>query len=255
MRHMSRRKSMALQSSYGIVGDGCFGASCALALKKREPKAKIILFGLPNNEGASKDYSKIIRTPYHDAEYVRLAQQAKMLWESESPYNNFIRRTGWVQAVKTDYKPFFDYPSERRITVTDLAAQLQLKSLPQLCGDELWLSEDIAIAQADLALQKVTAEAVKLGVQYERRKVSTLLVDNGSCNAIQCEDGTNFAVDTTILATGAWTPQFLTKAEIYFPPNFFTVSAVSVATLELSEEEFTKFHSMPILVTKEGTIY
>ena len=78
---MSTKFNMQNQFDYAIVGGGCIGVSIALALQREWPNAKIILFEGSETKTASKDTSKIIRTPYIDEEYVSLAEEAKEKWE------------------------------------------------------------------------------------------------------------------------------------------------------------------------------
>ncbi len=75
---------------YAIVGGGCFGASTALALKGEWPDARVVWFEGSATHTASKDISKIIRTPYSDKDYVAFAEQAMRMWKEVVPYCNFI---------------------------------------------------------------------------------------------------------------------------------------------------------------------
>ncbi len=61
-------------------------------------------FGLQN-------HFDIIRTPYTDKEYVLLAEEPKKKWETELPYYDFYRRTGWIQEVREGNLPNWSYRS------------------------------------------------------------------------------------------------------------------------------------------------
>jgi glycine/D-amino acid oxidase-like deaminating enzyme len=68
-------------------------------------------------------------------------------------------------------------------------------------------------------------------------------------------EGAKWMAQTTIVATGPWTPALLRSPNVNLPINlegFFTVAACSVGSLPLHAEEYEKFKSMPILVTQQG---
>jgi glycine/D-amino acid oxidase-like deaminating enzyme len=257
---MSTKFNMQNQFDYAIVGGGCIGVSIALALQREWPNAKIILFEGSETKTASKDTSKIIRTPYMDEEYVSLAEEAKEKWETKLPYRNFYRKTGWIQVVRGDnYKPFFKYPEERLIKVEDLSDMVRSRHPPQLgAGEELWLMEDIGVADSALVLEAVAMEAADQGVIRQRNDVSKLLITDGVCHGVECVGGISIAARTTIVATGPWTPALLESSRIQLPHDFqdgfLRVTAIGVATLSLDEDEYERFKSMPILVTEQGML-
>ena len=230
------------------------GVSIALALQREWPNAKIILFEGCETKTTSKDTSKIIRTPYMDQEYVSLADEAKENWETKLPYRNFYRKTGWIQVVRGDnYKPFFKYPEERLIKVEDLSDMVHSRDPPQLdAGEELWLIEDIGVADSALVLEAVAMEAADQGVIRQRKDVSKLLITDGVCHGVECVGGISIAAKTTIVATGAWTPALLESSRVQLPydfqDGFFGVTAIGIATLPLDEDEYERFKSMPILI-------
>jgi sarcosine oxidase / L-pipecolate oxidase len=195
--------NMQTQFDYAIVGGGCMGVSTALALQRESPNAKIILFEGAETKTASKDTGKIIRTPYTDEGYVSLAEEAKGKWETELPYRNFYRKTGWIQVVRGDnYKPFFKYPEERSIKVEDLSDMVRSRDPPQLdAGEELWLMEDIGVADSALVLEAVALEAADQGVIRQPKDISKLLITDGVCHGVEC-GGISITAKTTIVATG-----------------------------------------------------
>ena len=153
---------MQNQFDYAIISGGCIGVLIALVLQREQLNTKIILFEGSKTKTASKDTSKIIRTPYIDEEYVSLAKEAKEKQETKLPYYNFYRKTRWIQVVRGDnYKPFFKYPEERSIKVEDLIDIVRSRDLPQLgAREELQLMEDIRVADSALVLEVVAMEAV-----------------------------------------------------------------------------------------------
>jgi len=126
---------------------------------------------------------------------------------------------------------------------------------PQLdSGEELWLNEDIGVTHSALAVEAVAAEAAVQGVVRQQKDVSKLLVKDGVCYGVECVGGITTTADTTIVATGAWTPALLESSNILLPQgDFFCVTAIGVATLPLDEDEYEKFKSMPILIAAPGT--
>ncbi|KAF1962895.1 FAD dependent oxidoreductase [Byssothecium circinans] len=255
---MSTKFDQQYHFDYIIVGGGCMAFSAALALQRESPNAKIIIFEGSETATASKGICRIIRTPYMDNEYVLLAEEAKKKWETELPYRNFYRRTGWVQVVRGgNYVPF--HLEERLIKAEDLSHMVRSRDAPQLDIEEkLWLNEDIGVADSALALEAVAVEAASLGVVRQKKDISKLLIENGVCHGISCVDGTSITAKTTIVATGPWTPALLESSSVQLPQSyqsgFFSVTAIGVATLPLTEDEYAKFKSMPILVTSQGEV-
>ena len=254
---MPTEHSMRVNFDYVIVGGGVMGVSSALALRKEFPNAEIIIFEGEETKTASKGICKIIRTPYIDREYVILAEKAKEMWETELPYRSFYRRTGWIQEVRGPYHPF--HQGERLIGAEESRHMIGSQTTPKLdLEKELWLNEDIGVADAALALEAVALEAASRGVVRQKRNISKLLIENGVCHGVEFADGTSISAETTIVAAGPWTPAILEKSRIQLPQdsqdNFFQVTAISVATLPLTEDEYCKLKSMPILSTDQGII-
>ncbi|KAL9084481.1 MAG: hypothetical protein Q9165_008054 [Trypethelium subeluteriae] len=249
-------RSLQAHFDYAIIGGGCMGVSAALALQKQSPNLTTILFEGTESNTASKGTCKIIRTPYMDKEYVLLAEEAKKRWESAFPYYNFYRRTGWVQEVhRGTYVPF--HSGERSVKAEDLSHMVHSRDLPHLNVEkELWFNEDIGVADSALALEAVAEEAASKGVARWKKKISKLIIKSGICCGVECVDGTRITATTTIVATGPWTPALLSSSDIHLPDHirngFFSVTAIGVATLPLTEDEYTKFSTMPILVANEG---
>ncbi|PVI06449.1 FAD dependent oxidoreductase [Periconia macrospinosa] len=254
---MSTNFDQKLHFNYAIVGGGVMAISTALALQRDSPNAKIVVFEGLETTTASKGICKIIRTPYIDKEYVSLAAEAKRKWETELPYREFYRQTGWVQVVRgDDYVPF--HLEERLINAGDLLHMVHSRDPPQLDIEEnLWLNKDIGVVDSALALEAVAVEAATLGVIRQKMDISKLLVENGVCRGAECVDGKCFTAETTIVATGPWTPALLDSSGIQLPHSLqhaFRVTAIGVATSPLTEDEYAQFKSMPILVTPQGEV-
>lgn len=158
----------------------------------------------------------------------------------------------WIQEVsKIGYKPFHEH--ERIVDADELIQRVGSHILPELdSAKELWLNEDIGVANAAHALEAVAKEAAVRGTRREHWDALRLVLDNGNCRGVERSDGAVFTADTTVVATGPWTPEFLDRSGVSIQKNFFEVSAVGVATLTLTEEEYARFRSMPILSADEG---
>ena len=238
---------------YAIVGGGCLGASTALALKREWPDARIVWFEGTDTHTASKDKSKIIRTPYPDKDYVAFAEKALEMWKTEDLYREFYHTTGWVQVVSEgSYRSTMKAPNDRIISTEEMQQMVGSDVKPQLGpGEELWLNENIGYVDSDLAVEAVAKTASMLGVIREKKDVTRLVVDGGVCRGVEAGDY-SIVVETTVVATGPWTPGLLEISKVEFPQDFFTIAGVGVATMPLKEEEFHALKSMPMLVTERG---
>jgi glycine/D-amino acid oxidase-like deaminating enzyme len=127
----------------------------------------------------------------------------------------------------------------------------------------LWLNKNIGYADSDSALEAVIQEASDLGVDVLEADISKLIIDeSGACKGAQVE-GHNVMANKTVLATGAWTRKLLkdSNVKLFEDPRreaaFLRVTAVAVAVLELTAEEFEQLNElkdMPIVVTGGGII-
>ncbi|KJY02419.1 hypothetical protein TI39_contig53g00018 [Zymoseptoria brevis] len=198
---------------------------------------------------ASNGITQIIRTPYHQEEYVSLATEAKAIWEKVPPFCEFYQQTGWVQEVsKIGYKPFHEH--ERIVNADELIQRVGSHILPNLdSAKELWLN---GTANAARALEAVAKEATVRGTRREHWDALRLVLEDSNCRGVERTDGAVFTADTTVVATGPWTPAFLHRSGVSIPGNFFEVSAVGVATLTLTDEDYSRFRSMLILSADEG---
>ena len=85
-----------------------------------------------------------------------------------------------------------------------------------------------------------------------------LIIDNNICRGVERTNRTIVTIETTILATGPWTPALLESSTVQLPHDFqdgfFSVTAIGVATLPLTEDKHAKFDSIPILVTNQDIL-
>lgn len=241
------------QMDYAVVGGGLLGASIVLAVKKEFPNQSIVWFRGTHDETASKDINKIIRTPYPDDAYVRLAKEALASWESHPHFHKY----GWIQVMSEgSYRRTRKTDDDTKMSVEEFKLVTGSKLGPDLGeGEELWLNRNIGCADVALALEKAAEEAKQLGVDVRQSNVSRLLVtEDGRCEGVEVEAGTaiNLFTGTTIVSAGPWTPGLLEKSKVPFRPGFFTVAGVVAATMDLDDAEVEAMKNMPILVAENG---
>lgn len=238
---------------YAIIGGGCIGASTALALQREYPDARIAWLEGTATHTASKDINKIIRTPYPDEDYVAFATKAMEKWEKEELYRVYYHKVGWIQVISEgSYRSTRKGPNDNMISDKEMLDMVGSLDKPHLItGEELWLNKEIGYVDSHLALEAVAIEASRLGVKRKQIDAKKILVDEGICKGIEVGDG-SIVASKTILAAGPWTPEILSKSGVVFPPSFFTSAGVVLATIPLTEDEYERLNSMPILVSDEG---
>lgn len=238
---------------YIIVGGGVMGVSCAAALLRRDPGLSVIIFEGQNPQTSSKGISKIIREPYPDKDYAGFAAAAKSAWETKSPYSKFYRRQGWIQEIRGGkYVPY--HKEERKIDTREFLDLVKCHSGFVLREEsELWLDDDIGIADAALAVEAVAVRAANKGLVRSSADVDCISVQNGVCGGVVVS-GVPVVARNTVIAAGAWTPGLLEQSGIRVPKDIFRLSAAGVATMKMCHEEYDRFRQMPILTASEGEI-
>ena len=109
---------------------------------------------------------------------------------------------------RSSWKYIRPFPSRRAINqAEDLSYTVRSRNPPQLDTEkELWLNEDIGVADATLALEATAVEAATRGVIRQKMNISKLAIENGVCRGVEVTDATIITADTTNVATGPWTP-------------------------------------------------
>lgn len=242
---------------------GTLGASTALALKREDPNARVCLIRGRARITASRDINKIIRAAYPDDDYVYYARQAMKSWATDRLLSEYFHWTSWVQVRGDDPNTnLHTSEGDERISIDDFVRTTGAR--PWLTNDKvLWLNKNIGYADSDLALEAVIQEASGLGVHVLEADISKLIIDeSGACKGVEIESH-NLMADKTVLATGAWTRKLLkdSNVKLFADPGreaaFLRVTAVAVAILELTAEEFEQLNElkdMPIVVTGKGII-
>lgn len=239
-----------------VVGGGCIATSILDAFTRASPEAKIAWFPGTKENAASADFSKIIRDAYPEPLMGNFANRAMNIWKEHSPYREHFHWTSWVQIIKsTTRKKMTKGSSDRELSVQEMVDMVGSSIDPELEeGEGLFLNPTVGYADAALAVQAVGDRASKSPlVRRFGWDITKLVIENGRCLGVEV-DGSLVEGNHTVISTGAWTPGLLEKSGVDIPKGFFRVSAVPVATLALSDEEYEQLKSMPILMTEDGDI-
>lgn len=170
------------------------------------------------------------------------------------PYREHFLKTGWIRAIDSNSKNMNRTRDDSSLTTANMMSLVGSSNEPILDNaEELYLNPEVGYADSVHAVSAVSQEAVKMGVMRYEEDVTKVLVESGKCVGVEVGGIVFKAEKCTIVSAGVWTPGLLKKSSISFPDDFFTVTAVGVATLSLSDKEFEDLKSMPILVTENGT--
>ncbi|KAI0867256.1 FAD dependent oxidoreductase [Hypoxylon argillaceum] len=237
-----------------VVGGGCIGTSTVHALITERPGAKIAWFTGKHKRTASNDFIKIIRDVYPDDVVSEFANRALQKWMSTSPYREYFHKTAWIRAIcSDDENRMTRRSSDDVLTASEMMEAVGSDAAPLLDeSEELFLNPNVGYADSARAVESIADDAVKLGVRRHKINVTRLIVEDGKCLGVQVEGSIVKGANQIIVSAGAWTPSLLAQSGIAFPPDFFTATAIAVATVALSDQEFTNLKSMPILATEKA---
>jgi sarcosine oxidase len=197
-----------------VVGGGVMGLASARALARagREP---VVLeqFELGHTRGSSHGHTRIFRLAYDEPEWVRLAQEALLLWrdlEAESG-EKLLELTGLIDMV-TDPTPLI-----RTLDATGTAYELLTAGevqhrlgLATTCHEAVF-QPDAGVVLADRAMDAFRAG---LDVREETRVLSLFPSDEG----IRVEtDRGSIDASIAVVAAGAWAGPLLAGSDIDLP--------------------------------------
>lgn len=240
---------------FAVIGGGCIGASTVLALQRELPEARIVWFEGTHQQTASKDFNKVIRTPYPDKDYVALAESAMRQWLKDPLFSEYWHQTGWIQCISGDAgKSSIRASEDRQVSSQEMVQMVGSMTEPTVeAAEKLWLNERIGYVDSARALEAVAIEAAKLGVLRKKTDITKLVIDkDGTCRGVESDNRFTIA-ERTVLAAGAWTPELLKASKVIFPEGFFRVTGVVAVKLRLEKAEFDRLKSMPILVSGTGS--
>lgn len=248
-----------------IVGAGVFGLSTALALKERGFSNITVIdrYNPPVPDGSSNDISRIIRPDYVDTFYARLAKEAIQTWKSSNLYGPHYYNTGFLLTSPTANDPYLqknknnlraqsqsyqDFESSQDIRRT--FPGLQATESP-LAG---YLNPNAGWADAAGAVRAVATYLSELGVSFitgPRGTMQSLIIDNQSNRAtgVRVRSGPPIYASKVILATGAWTSQYLNL-------DYHIVgSAQALGFIQLTPEEAKQLADIPVTINTATGVF
>lgn len=201
-----------------VVGMGAIGSATAYHLARRGAKVVALeQFELGHVRGASHDTSRIVRTSYGAASYVRLAQSAYRDWadlESESG-ERLLTITGGVILIPTD-GPYSASDFSRALTECDVdhemlsPAEVRTRwpqfQVPE--GVETVYTPDTGIAHASRTVATLQMRARMHGADIRDRTAVLRLTPDGDGVIVHTEHG-DIRAGKVVLAADAWTNELL----------------------------------------------
>lgn len=247
---------MSSSQSLAIIGAGTFGLSTALAWRKAHASARITLIDIkplhdPSPDQiipASEDVGKIIRAAYASPVYASLGREALAIWRSQKPYVDFFHGGGWITANAL----------AEGISISEGTRIGNARFEEAFPGSRLEeryvISEDTdpGWVEASRCLEAVRQVAVSQGVEYDTGEAVELLWEGEKCTGVKMRDEREIRAENILLATGAWTPSFLSQCGV--TANITCeVAGVTTVGIKLDEDQYRTYKDMPILaVPGEG---
>ncbi|PWW74678.1 FAD dependent oxidoreductase [Tuber magnatum] len=229
-----------------IVGCGVFGLSTARTLSDRYPSTKVLVIdkhALPCPYTASIDSSRIVRADYADPAYSTLGQDALKQWAGHPTF----RKTGLVVTADDDNKYLKDSYNNVKSEggVEYLPTEKEIKGLMAggCSGASGYVNWNSGWVDAEAAMRILYSEVEsRENVRFLIAEVSGLLYSGRKVLGVKLVDGKEITARLTILAAGAWTPSLVALYGRAVP------SGQAVAYLTLSQEEATRYASLPVLL-------
>jgi sarcosine oxidase len=199
-----------------VIGAGVFGAWTAYQLQQTAKRVVLIdAYGAGNSRSSSGDESRIIRVGYGaDEIYTRSALRSLQLWQElfarvDQP---LFHQTGVVWLAHEDDP----YPVKTAGTLEKTGIPFQKLSTaevsqryPQIGLERIsWamIEPESGVLIARRAVQAVTREAIRNGVEYFQDAVKTP-DGSGSLNDITTASGRRISAGNYVFACGPWLPK------------------------------------------------
>ncbi|MBC7630110.1 FAD-dependent oxidoreductase [Aeromicrobium sp.] len=196
-----------------IVGGGGMGSSVARDLAERGHRVTVLEQHTAGHQnGSSHGSSRIVRLVYDDPSYVRLAHQARPLWDdlqllSDEPV---FRRCGSVDHGPANLlEPFAAALDACGVDHEWLTPAAASGRWPGLRFDEAVLHQpDGGVAHADNTLTVLRRLAREAGaVWQEHTRVDSIIED---CDGVTVRAGSqSFSADQVVITTGVWAHQLV----------------------------------------------
>ncbi|KAL8790120.1 MAG: hypothetical protein Q9213_000822 [Squamulea squamosa] len=242
-------------ASIVIVGAGVFGLTLARELCQRGYIRVTVLDRHlpPVPDGSSSDLSRIIRSDYADAQYMKMAVEAVAGWESE--YSQYYHESGILIISDKGGHSYLKKAKEHvqsqggQINIFDDASHIRDAHREFTNGTlrdcEGYLNPRGGWTESAEAVRHLASQCTALGVSFitgTRGSVDSLVLDGTRVVGVNVEGGPQLLAEHVILATGAWTSRLVD----------LTSSAVSTAQpvgfIQLTPNEADKCRRMPIAI-------
>jgi glycine/D-amino acid oxidase-like deaminating enzyme len=218
-----------------ILGAGIFGVTAALELRQRGHRVQLLDPGpLPHPLAASTDISKAIRMDYgSDDDYTEMGEQSIKLWRQwnmqfgETLYHEvgmmFARRHSMDEAG--DYeRESFQRLQQRGHNPLRLTPDVLRQRFPAWNAERYvdgYYNPFAGYAESGKVVAQLLERATARGVELHEGQTFARFIENGSrVGGVITQDGTHFAADTVVIATGSWTPHILPElAPVFRSPG------------------------------------
>jgi sarcosine oxidase/L-pipecolate oxidase len=267
-----------IPSSILIVGSGVFGLSTAYSLAQRPELSNVNITVLdrvafPAQDAASIDSSRIVRPDYPDAAYTQLAAEAQRLWRGEFGANGRYTESGL--AIILDEADFEEGQKFVRESLNNVKEKLGLKVGPRSEGGQVTVLEDEKAikevvknmsgdigkygyinwtsgwAHAENAMTYLRKLVESTGrVEFKKAEIASLLFEaDNKVKGVRLANGDKMTADLTVLATGAWTPQFIDLRGVA------SATGQILTYIDLTQEEQDRLGDNPSILHKGSCMF
>ncbi|KAF2204246.1 FAD dependent oxidoreductase [Delitschia confertaspora ATCC 74209] len=252
------------RDSYNIIGAGVFGASTALHLIRKYPRARIRLFDrqpFPSTLAASWDLNKVIRTDYAELRYMELAMEALKAWKSDPLFKEFYHEDGifWISDTDLTGRIVENY---KRLGVDEGYALLSIDEAKRAYKGvfedadytgvmEVLANKNSGWAEAEEVMEKTIQAAVDSGVEYVVADIVSLhIVDRSVCCGVRSSNGRCYGAEHTVLCTGAGTTKLLANTAPEWDElqvgNRLLAAAICTGQVKLNADDNRQLSNTPV---------
>ncbi|KFZ16085.1 hypothetical protein V501_02400 [Pseudogymnoascus sp. VKM F-4519 (FW-2642)] len=243
------------EDSIIIVGAGVFGLTLAHELCQRGYIRVTVLdrHPPPVPDGSSVDLSRIIRSDYADAQYMKMADEAVAGWKSE--YSRYYHESGILIISDEGGHSYLEKAKEQvqsqggEINIFENASRIRDAHCEFTSGTlrncEGYLNPRGGWADSAGAVRHLASQCSALGASFVtgiRGSVDSLVLDGTRVVGVNVMEGPPLLAEHVILATGAWTSRLID----------ITSNAISTAQpvgfTQLTADEADMLRRMPIAI-------
>ena len=245
-----------------IVGAGVFGLTLARELCQRGYVRVTVLDRHlpPVPDGSSVDLSRIIRSDYADAQYIKMAVEAVAGWEIE--YSRYYHESGILIISDEGGHSYLKKAKKQvqsqggQINIFEDASNIRDPHREFTSGTlqncEGYLNPRGGWADSAEAVRHLASQCATLGVSFitgTRGSVDSLVLDGTCVIGVNVKEGLPLLAEHVVLATGAWTSRLID----------LTSSAVSTAQpvgfIQLAADEADRLRRMPIAIDLDSGFF